>query len=86
MATADRASISGDALDILDCFVSGLDDVILEVAETVARGEGAQGQPVQVEVQHVEKAADIVIDALLNSAKLMTRRRRLCGRCITAAS
>jgi len=61
MATANQASestISGKAMDLLDCFVSGLDDVILEVAETIAKERQGDVVPIRIESQDVVQAAD----------------------------
>lgn len=40
MSTVDRTTaseMSGKAYDLLDCFVSGLDKVVYEIAESLAR-------------------------------------------------
>lgn len=69
MATIDRATdstISSDALRMLDCFVSGLDSVVYEIAEEIARlrleacvpAGGKGSRPTEIESEDVKKAVE----------------------------
>ena len=62
--SATESRISAKAFDLLDCFVSGLDDVIYKTAENLARMRSPQGAPTQIEVQDIESAARQVIAAI----------------------
>jgi len=62
MATANQASeitISGKAMDLLECFVSGLDEKILELAEIYAKRRHRGAGPVEIEAKDVEQAAEM---------------------------
>lgn len=74
MATANekietRSSISGDAFELLDCFVSGLDDIVYEFAEEIARrrSECPTGA-VEIEAADVREAAHLVFDSIKKAA------------------
>ncbi len=64
-----KSSMTSKAYDLLDCFVSGLDDVIYEVAEQLAVEKGRVEKGV-VEITHeeVQEAADIVFRAIREQA------------------
>ena len=75
MATADtqsNATLSSEAYDLLDCFVMGLDSVVYEIAEDLAKhrrqdekgGLADSSLPIQIEAQDVRKAADFVVEQL----------------------
>jgi hypothetical protein len=52
-----ESRISSKALELLDCFKSGFDDVIYATAELIAKRRG--GSPVRIESGDVEKAAEM---------------------------
>jgi hypothetical protein len=71
MATANQRSesrISSSALSVLDCFVSEFDDVILSVAEVMARQRlkksGQASEPVRVEAEDVRDAVACLLEAV----------------------
>jgi hypothetical protein len=69
MSTVDRTTaseMSGKAYDLLDCFVSGLDKVVYEIAESLAKAAGQVNQAGVVEIQQkdVRAAAEMVFAAI----------------------
>lgn len=69
MATIDRddSVISSEAMSLLDCFVSGLDEVVYEIAEELAKermGNAAEDAVIQIEPEDVKKAAHVVMEAI----------------------
>lgn len=69
MSTIERpttSEMSGKAYDLLDCFVSGLDRVVYEIAESLARAAG-QVNPagvVEIRQEDVRAAAEMVFAAI----------------------
>lgn len=65
----DKSVISSEAFDVLDCFASGLDDVVYHVAEQIARQHSAcqQGGTVVIEKSHVREAVTLIFDLLKQS-------------------
>jgi hypothetical protein len=72
MATVDdvenksETNISSEALDLLGCFVGGLDEIVFAIAAARARERhGNKGDsPVQVEVEDIAKAGEEVIQVI----------------------
>ena len=69
MATANdskNSEMTGDAYDLLDCFVSGLDQVVYEIAEALAKQSGQVDASGTIEIRHkdVEQAASLVFKAI----------------------
>lgn len=68
MATANHgnidSSISSEALGLLDCFASGLDDVIYELAEAVAAKRTGHTSGVEIRVDDIREAADLFVQCL----------------------
>jgi hypothetical protein len=60
-----ESRISSKALELLDCFKSGFDDVIYATAELIAKRRG--GSPVRIESGDVEKAAELFFHPLKES-------------------
>jgi histone H3/H4 len=76
MATADQGTqsrISSDALDLLNCYISGLDKVVYEMAEALAKqrmGETlATGKPIRIDANDVKQAADLLMNAIRHMAQ-----------------
>jgi len=62
MESAGNASITGDALSLLDCFEGGVGAVVYEMAEQFAKERC--GHPAEVTAIDVRKAGEIVIAGL----------------------
>jgi hypothetical protein len=70
MATVDQSRISGEGLELLDCFVSGLDDMIYELAEEIAKKrDPSSSEVVQIEAEDVRNAAELVYGHLRSLVK-----------------
>jgi hypothetical protein len=76
MATADRGTesrISSEALDLLNCYVSGLDKIVYEIAEEFAKqrmGDAvAAGKPIRIDASDVKQAADLLISSIRKMAE-----------------
>lgn len=70
MATLNQASdstISGKAMELLDCFVAGLDDAILEYAKLIARRRQGNAEIVDIEAEDIVEAADLLFGSLRDS-------------------
>jgi len=84
MSTLDRSPernpevrISGDAVDLLQCFMSGIDDVVMRIALSLAErrleGEGkscSSGQELRVEGRDVKEAAFSFFEHILSREDL----------------
>ena len=74
MATANdtktTSEMTSEAYDLLDCFVSGLDDVIYEIAEAIASNKGQVTEDGTVEIcqDDVKEAAQSVFMAIREQA------------------
>jgi hypothetical protein len=70
------STASSEALELLGCFYNGIDDLVYQIAEDVARArEGASraaDRPVQIEVADVKQAGDKVLAALRDMVKMGT--------------
>ena len=69
---ANESVISSEAYSLLDCFVEGLDDVVYEIAEEIARertGIQAPRRPVRIEAEDVKQAAARVVSFLQELVK-----------------
>ncbi len=68
MSVAESSSISSDGVRLLDCFVDGLDDVVYEMAEELAKkraaGQTAPGEVARIEAEDIRSAGRIVLDHL----------------------
>lgn len=72
MATVDdrtsESAISSKAYSLLDCFVDGLDEVVYEMAEEIAKNRvGRTGEltvPVRIEADDVKQAGGQIIEYL----------------------
>lgn len=68
MATANHgnieSSISSEALDLLDCFANGLDDVMYELAEAVAARRTGRTNNVEICVDDIREAAKLFVECL----------------------
>jgi len=61
---SQESRISSKAFDLLDCFVSGLDEVIYKSAENLARLRSPNDNFVQIEAEDIATAAEQVIAAI----------------------
>ncbi|MFC1757217.1 hypothetical protein ACFL2H_00410 [Planctomycetota bacterium] len=72
MSTANdskQSSITGEAYDLLDCFVSGLDDLVYEIAEAEAKGNDRVVEGVvEINRDDVKAAAELVFNAIRSQA------------------
>jgi hypothetical protein len=73
MATANHSKnseMTSEAYDLLDCFVQGLDDVIYEIAETIAREKVQTSSTGTVEIRRddVKEAALALFRAIREEA------------------
>lgn len=71
MAQASKNStITSEAFSLLDCFVSGLDDVIYEIAESIADANGHRSGDGSIEITRndIRDAVKIVFDAIKQQA------------------
>jgi len=63
-----ESEISSDALGVLDCFVSNLDEIVYEMAEKIAKNRAISAGPpphvVRIEIGDVEEAAKNFFGAL----------------------
>lgn len=69
MATANESrnsAMTSEAYDLLDCFVSGLDDVVYKVAEAMAaeKGQITSDDTVEITQEDVRAAAEVVFNAI----------------------
>lgn len=64
--TQDKSIMSSEAFGLLDCFVSGLDDLIYEIAEEFARQQGKLNEDglVVIETDDIQRAAEAVFQAV----------------------
>jgi hypothetical protein len=72
MATTNQANreatISSDALGLLDCFSGGVGELVYKPAEHAALSrEGPEAKSVEVSADDVEKAADFLVQIIRNS-------------------
>ncbi len=67
MATKELSSeMTGEAYDLLDCFASGIDDLVYKIAEGIAASNGqrsAEGT-ISITAADVKQAADSVFNAI----------------------
>lgn len=57
--------MTSDAYDLLDCFVSGIDEIVYEIAGSLAKSEGrVENGVVQISQVDVRKAANLVFEAI----------------------
>ena len=63
-----RSYISREASDVLDCFTAGLDDVVYEIAERIARQRNPSVASPEIDVDDVKKAAEIVLQGVRAAA------------------
>ena len=73
MSTANESrnsAMTSEAYDLLDCFVSGLDDLIYEFAEAVAieNKHITESGTVEIDRNDVRQAADYVFQAIREQA------------------
>lgn len=73
MTTANESQksvMTSEAYDLLDCFVAGLDDVIYEIAEGIAREKGRVSSDGTVEIQKddIRDAAELALNAIRDQA------------------
>ena len=59
-----QSSMSGDALDVMECFVAGLDDVVYEIAERMSRKRNPTANAVQIEVEDITQAARLMFQGV----------------------
>lgn len=63
-----RSTASTEALELLNCFSDGIEDLVYQTAEVVARkracGSLPSGKPVEIELQDVRQAGELVIAAI----------------------
>lgn len=66
--TEVTSTLSSDAYELISCFYHGVDELVYEIAEEMARQRNPQaaasGGPIQIEVEDVTKAGRQVIQAL----------------------
>ncbi|MEK6236199.1 MAG: hypothetical protein N2C14_15950 [Planctomycetales bacterium] len=62
--------MSREAMDLLDCFMTGLDSVVFEIATTIAREKGQVNNDGTVEIMKgdVKEAAESVFAAIREQA------------------
>jgi uncharacterized protein YqfA (UPF0365 family) len=63
MATTSETRISKEASALLDCCLTGLDQVVYDVAEQIAR-QRSSIVPLRIEAADVQTAASLVMDAI----------------------
>jgi hypothetical protein len=64
--SSDSSTISSEALDLLDCFADGFDDVVYELAELEAtKRTGARGS--EIIAADMECAANHIVQAMSHS-------------------
>lgn len=73
MATANLptdSEMTSEAYDLLDCFVSGLDAVVYEIAEAIAKANGqvTDAGTVEINQDDVKQAAKSVFEAIQEQA------------------
>jgi hypothetical protein len=62
--TEDNVTISGEAVDLLGCFVAELDAIVLNIAKQIAKDRRPglpEGATIDVEVGDVKAAAEAVL-------------------------
>ncbi len=59
-----QSSMSRDALDVMNCFASELDEVIYEIAERIAQKRNPSVKTVQIEVEDVREAARLMSEGV----------------------
>jgi hypothetical protein len=70
MSVAEKKSsnkISDEAFDLLSCFVAGLDDVVCQAAEQIARrrlGKSDPAEPIEIGAEDIVSAGEAVIQLL----------------------
>jgi len=69
-AEASDYRISSKALALLQCFMSGLDDVIIRIALEKARERAAAPSDVRIDAEDIVQAADIVLDRIRSQENL----------------
>ncbi len=69
MPSSSQSSISGEAMDVMDCFVAGLDDVVYELAEQIARKRDPAVESILIEVPDVQEAARLVFQGLREASE-----------------
>jgi hypothetical protein len=69
-AVSRTSSMTGEAYDLLDCFVSGIDDLVYEIAESMAaeRGSVTGDGVIEIDQNDVKRAADAVFQAIREQA------------------
>lgn len=69
MSTANNSKnseMTTDAYDLLECFVSGLDKIIYEIAEDIAerKGQVLPEGAIEIRADDIRMAADVVFKAI----------------------
>ena len=69
MATIDDKNktgsvLSDDAYELIECFYDGVDDLVYQLAEEMARKRNPSASPVQIEVEDVRAAGEAVVESL----------------------
>jgi len=77
MSTVDRPQaevgdyrISSKALELLQCFMSGLDDVVIRMALEKAREKAISPTDVRIDAEDIVQAADAVLDRIRSQEHL----------------
>lgn len=70
-STEFSSAVSSDALELLDCFHSGLEDIVYEIAEDLAKKRKGTPEkaPIQIEATDVVTAGNMVLDAIKHLAE-----------------
>jgi hypothetical protein len=67
--------ISSKALELLQCFMAGLDDVIIRIALEKARARAATPQDVRIDADDIVQAADAVLERIQSQENLPAELR-----------
>jgi len=62
-----EATISSQALSLLACFSDGIDEVVLKIAEGLARSEARGTEQPEISAANIVSAGDVLSRALRNS-------------------
>jgi hypothetical protein len=63
--------ISNEAVELLRCFMSGLDDIIITIAHEIAhQRQGTGTDMVRIDSDDIEKAANYVLDQIRQQGNL----------------
>ena len=69
MQPNSQSSISGEAMDVMNCFTSGLDDVVYELAEKIAQRRSPSNAAIQIDVEDVKEAARLLFQGLRDASE-----------------